>query len=155
MEKIWDIILSQWHYKSRIVHADSHLAYCYLEGTEALLMSLITPAVSVCFLLWVQMSAMKKALQVPKNEKEQTKNDEAHLGSLPHALPQSTGGQVLTVWRKYVSHFSFCGVCVCVYLWQVWSLRGKVGRSHVLWLWRPLQRTSVTSANMTTSTASM
>lgn len=42
-----------------------------------------------------------------------------------------------------------------VCLWQVWSLRGKVGRSHVLWLLRLSRRTSATSANMTTSTASM
>lgn len=47
-------------YKSGIVHADSHAAYWDLKETEALLISFVTPAVSVCFLLWVQMSAMLK-----------------------------------------------------------------------------------------------
>lgn len=45
--------------------------------------------------------------------------------------------------------------CLSLCLRQGWSLRGKVGRSRVLWLLRPLRHTSATSANTTTSIASM
>lgn len=43
-----------------------------------------------------------------------------------------------------------CDMC----FWQGWLLRGKAERSHVPWLSKPLQHTSATSANTTTSTAS-
>lgn len=100
----------------------------------------------------------KAALQGPNNREASQKTSIGR--SAPFSSPLSppllarckrVGGEngdllsllSLSLWHVFVSSR------------QVWSLRGKAGRSRVPWPSRPLRRTSATSANTTTSTASM
>ncbi len=152
-------------------------AYWDINGMEPSLMLLVT---RVRFLLWqVRMWNEKQSFEIKLPSRDQLKNinsNQAHLCSLPHVkgrfFSSPLSPLLLTRWQQSLENMSpfsgisslcctvrfslsVCGVRVCVCMWQVWSLRGKVGRSHVPWLLRPLRRTSATSANTTTSTASM